>query len=117
MKCYISLFTKINALLPCPFVFVECKNYTGEVENPELDQLSGRFSNRRGKVGILVCRALDNAELFLKRCSDTFEDDRGLVIPIADEDLIRALLAFPEQGASALEQVLQDKYEQVVFMK
>ena len=29
-----------NVLLPCPFVFVECKNYTGEVANPELDQLS-----------------------------------------------------------------------------
>lgn len=106
-----------NALLPCPFVFVECKNYTGEVENPELDQLSGRFSNRRGKVGILSCRALDNEELFMKRCSDTFEDDRGLIIPITDDDLIRALRAFPERGTSVFEQVLQEKYEQIVFMK
>ena len=36
-----------NILLPCPYVYVECKNYTGEVANPEIDQLSGRFSNRR----------------------------------------------------------------------
>lgn len=106
-----------NVLLPCPFVYVECKNYTGEVENPELDQLSGRFSNRRGKVGILACRALDNNELFMKRCADTFEDDRGLVIPITDEDLKRALTDFPERGVNALEQILQEKYEKIVFMK
>ena len=106
-----------NVLLPCPFVYVECKNYTGEVENPELDQLGGRFSNRRGKVGILACRTLDNNELFMKRCADTFEDDRGLVIPITDEDLKRALTDFPKRGVNALEQILQEKYEQIVFMK
>ena len=106
-----------NVLLPCPFVYVECKNYTGEVENPELDQLGGRFSNRRGKVGILACRTSDNNELFMKRCADTFEDDRGLVIPITDEDLKRALTDFPKRGVNALEQILQEKYEQIVFMK
>lgn len=106
-----------NALLPCPFVYVECKNYTEEVKNPELDQLSGRFSNRRGKVGILACRALDDNELFMKRCADTFEDERGLVIPITDEDLKRALMEFPKRGVNALEQILKEKYEQIVFMK
>jgi hypothetical protein len=55
-----------NAALPCPFIFVECKNYTGEVANPELDQLSGRFSNRRGRVGLLACRTLDENEAFFK---------------------------------------------------
>ena len=43
-----------NIALPCPFVFVECNNYTGEVANPEIDQLSGRFSNRRERMGMLT---------------------------------------------------------------
>lgn len=106
-----------NVLLPCPFVFVECKNYTGEVANPELDQLSGRFSNRRGKVGILACRTLDENDSFMKRCADTYEDDRGLILPITDEDLTVALSLFPTQGANAIEQILSQKYEQIAFTK
>lgn len=106
-----------NALLPCSFIFVECKNYTGKVANPELDQLSGRFSNRRGKVGILACRNLDENNSFIKRCADTYEDDRGLIIPITDEDLTNALFLFPEQGANAIEQILSKKYQQIAFSK
>ena len=106
-----------NVLLPCPFVFVECKNYTGEVANPELDQLSGRFSNRRGKVGILACRTLDENDSFMKRCADTYEDDRGLILPITDVDLTVALSLFPTQGANAIEQILSQKYEQIAFTK
>lgn len=106
-----------NALLPCPFVFVECKNYTGEVANPELDQLSGRFSNRRGRVGILSCRKLDQNDAFLKRCADTYEDDRGLIIPITDEDLITALSEFHQKGTAGLEEILSLKYQRIVFSK
>lgn len=50
--------------------------------NPEIDQLSGQFSNRRGRVGILTCRELEDN--FIKRCADTYEDERGLVIPLED---------------------------------
>jgi hypothetical protein len=106
-----------NAMLPCPFVFIECKNYTGEVANPELDQLSSRFSNRRGRVGILACRTLDENDAFMKRCADTYEDDRGLIIPITDEDLNLALSEFSEKGSSALEEILVAKYERIAFLK
>lgn len=106
-----------NPMLPCPFIFVECKNYTGEVANPELDQLSGRFSNRRGRVGILTCRSLDENDAFIKRCSDTYEDDRGLIIPITDDDLNLALSEFPQKGTAGLEDILASKYRQIVFIK
>lgn len=72
---------------PAMHVFVECKNYGREVGNPELDQISGRFSPSRGRVGILACRSFENKELFIQRCIDTAYDDRGFVIPLDDNDL------------------------------
>ncbi len=106
-----------NAMLPCPFVFVECKNYTGEVANPELDQLGGRFSNRRGRVGIIACRTLDKNDAFMKRCADTYEDDRGLIIPITDDDINIALSEFPQKKARGLEDILAQKYRKIAFSK
>ncbi len=70
-----------------PHVIVECKNYSGDPANPELDQLSGRFSHARGRVGLLVCRHIQNKPLFLERCRDTARDDRGFIIPLDDDDL------------------------------
>ena len=94
-----------NPAIPCNFVMVECKNYVGEVANPELDQLAGRFSPRRGRFGILACRSLDENAGFLKRCADTFTDDRGLIIPITDADIIAALARYPEKGPNAFEEI------------
>lgn len=68
-------------------IFVECKNYGREVGNPELDQISSRFSPSRGTVGLLVVRSLEDKTLLLRRCKDTATDSRGYVIVLDDEDL------------------------------
>ncbi len=77
--------------LPCSFVAVECKNYTREIQNPELDQLGGRFSPLRGKVGIICCRRFEDRHLFIKRCKDNLVDDRGLILPLDDERVLELL--------------------------
>jgi len=78
-------------------IFVECKNYTREIANPELDQLSGRFSIRRGYFGILLCRSLENRQRILNGCRDTAVDGRGYMLPLEDCDLIR-MLEFVRDG-------------------
>jgi hypothetical protein len=72
-------------------IVVECKNYTGDPSNPELDQLIGRFSNDRGRVGFLVCRKLEDRDLFEQRCKDTADDGNGYIVALDDDDL-RALV-------------------------
>ncbi|MFF6933848.1 hypothetical protein [Streptomyces sp. NPDC008312] len=75
--------------IPVQYAFVECKNYGHEVSNPELDQLSSRFSPLRGKFGILACRSFKNKDRFLNRCRDTALDHRGFVVALDDDDMAR----------------------------
>jgi len=82
-----GFFAWIGKHYTVPQLFIECKNYGGEVANPELDQLSGRFGKSRGEVGFLVCRRFDNKARFEQRCRDTALDGRGYIIVLDDEDL------------------------------
>jgi len=82
-----------NKNVPSGYIAVECKNYTSDPANPELDQLAGRFSTNRGRFGLLVCRNLKDKNKFFQRCKDTARDGRGFIIPLDDSD-IKQLLAF-----------------------
>ena len=97
-------------------IVVECKNYNQDVANPELDQIAGRFSPNRGKFGLLLCRNLENEELFLERCSETFRDQRGVIIPLTDDDLLICLneyLSFDSED-SAFEKILSQKFRKIL---
>ena len=49
--------------------------------------MSSRFSPSRGKVGLQICRTLNNKKLFYERCKDTVNDDRGFVLVLDDNDI------------------------------
>ena len=82
-----GFFDWLGRHYPAGHIFVECKNYGQEVANPEIDQLSGRFSPSRGQVGILICRKIRNKDLMTKRCRDTSNDSRGFILALDDDDL------------------------------
>jgi hypothetical protein len=82
-----GFFKWLAAHYPSSQVMVECKNYSRDLKNPELDQLSSRFSPSRGRVGLMVCRSFDNKKLFEERCRDTAKDDRGFIVVLDDDDL------------------------------
>lgn len=100
---------------PSQFIFVECKNYTREVANPELDQLSGRFSINRGKFGLLLFRQTDDMDTLLSRCNDTYVDGRGIILPFADSDLIAMLNNAINGIFNPYEQVFADKFRAVAL--
>lgn len=96
-------------------IFVECKNYSADVENPELDQLSGRFSGGRGQVGILVCRRFENKDLFLRRCRDTANDGRGYILTIDDEDLSKLIEEKKGDERSTMFSLLRSRFDKLIL--
>lgn len=103
-----GIFHRLHSVrgLPCAYVAIECKNYTTEIANPELDQISGRFGVNRGKLGLLCCRNFENRGLFVARCRDTLRDDRGLILPIDDNTVFRLLDLIGSGRRSEIEQVM-----------
>jgi hypothetical protein len=83
---YGGFFDWVGRRYNCPTVPVECKNYQRDLNNPELDQMIGRFSNDRGRLGIIVCRSFANKDLFIERCRDASKDGHGFIIPLDDCD-------------------------------
>lgn len=102
--------------IPCQYIVVECKNYTSEIANAELDQLAGRFSPNRGMVGFLICREIKNKGLFLKRCTDTYKDGRGTIIPLDDYDLINVLKQVKKNGSfDYVNDFLNEKMREIIL--
>lgn len=112
-----GIFLRLSEIhqLPCQYIMVECKNYSSDPVNPELDQLSGRFSPNRGKVGFLLCRTINNMDLFIKRCKDTYTDQRGLIIPITDEDIINILNNYDRNNCGLTETFLSDRIREIAL--
>ncbi|XOK63729.1 hypothetical protein ACJ7K1_11665 [Paenibacillus elgii] len=99
----------------CPYVFIECKNYSKDVANPELDQLSGRFAFNKGKFGILMCRNIDDRELLYQRCSDTYRDDRGLIIPLDDIDIISMLESLKNNEEDTIDKLMESIKKKIII--
>lgn len=99
----------------CPYIFIECKNYGKEISNPELDQLSGRFSTYRGEFGILMFRNIENNERLIKRCQDTYKDGRGLIIPLMDSDIVSMLQSINDDKINYVEDVLKDLKKKIIL--
>ena len=92
-----GFFDWLGRRYDAPHIIVECKNYEGDPANPELDQLAGRFSPNRGRVGILVCRTITDKVLFTARCRDIANAGQGYIIALDDADL-RSLVEARKKG-------------------
>lgn len=95
-------------------IVVEAKNYTGELSNPEFDQLTGRFSPFRGQLGILCYRGFsDNKANVIKHCRDAALDQRGFVIALDDKDLV-ALVEARKDGEGTMFEYLHRRFRELI---
>ncbi len=96
-------------------IIVECKNYSHDLANPELDQISGRFSTLRGKLGFIIARSFSDSERFYRRCKDTAVDGRGVVIPLVDDDLIYMLNLIKDNKRNDIDHYIYSLYDRVTL--
>jgi hypothetical protein len=108
-----GFFNWLSNHYPSAIIPVECKNYSKEINNPELDQLSSRFSIKRGKVGILAYRSSSKKEDIEKRCIDTANDDRGYIIALDDSDII-ALIDQRIENSNHHFELLRIKFNKII---
>lgn len=94
-------------------MFFECKNYADDIAGPEFAQLTSRFSDRRSKVGFIVCRSIDNEELLKKRCRDCFHDRQEHVVVLTDSDLLTLLKLKSQNDNGAISRHLHAKFRPV----
>lgn len=101
--------------IPSSLIMAECKNYSTDVKNPELDQLLGRFSKHRGKFGFSLSRMCNDKETLYKRCSDILKDSDNLIIPLIDEDILFMLNGIKNGNDNIGETALLEKYTKIVL--
>lgn len=99
----------------CPYVVVECKNYAEDPNNPELDQLIGRFSRKRGRFGILVCRQISDEPKLLKRPQDVVNNTEGVIICLQDSDVTKLFDLKRSGKTQELNDYLHEKLKAVLI--
>lgn len=109
-----GFFRWLSKHYTCPYIYIECKNYSRDIKNPELDQLSGRFSRERGQIGLIICRSFDKKNLFLKRCRDTATDGRGFILVLDDADLVELVKSRRDLKDPTEFPLLHDQFQQLV---
>ncbi len=95
-------------------IMVECKNYNNDIDNNALDQLTGRFSVNRGKLGFLLFRETSNFSDLLSRCKDAVHDSRGVVIPLGDTQLIDLLNLISLYKRQDIDEYINDIFLKII---
>lgn len=101
--------------IKCPKIMIECKNYGKEIGNPEIDQLTGRFSAHRGNFGILICRSVEKKRDLLARCKDVVNAGRGFVLVLDDSDVAQLLAARGDADYTAIDGILSAKLDELIM--
>lgn len=94
---------------------VECKNYSKDPANPEIDQLAGRFAPHRGRMGFLLYRDIGNYKKLIERCKDTAIDGRGFIIPIGDVQIIEMLSDVADGKRERIDERLNNLLNMIIY--
>lgn len=95
-------------------IMIECKNYSEDLANNEIDQMIGRFDPRRGRLGIVACRSVvDNVRL-VNRCRDAFNAQQGAILVFTDADFETLLNSHNISREPALQSMCRAKFRELL---
>jgi hypothetical protein len=118
-----SIIQRLKASFPgwstfttnAPYISVECKNYSTDPVNPEFDQLLGRLNRKRGFIGIMTCRHIEDRGLILKRCRDVVNNnDEQLIIVLDDADITMLLVFAAAREKKKIDNYLEDLLKEIL---
>jgi len=101
--------------LKCPYIPLEAKNYSFDVGNPEFDQIGGRLNDDVGKLGLLVCRKIDNADLVKRRSQAALNDGDKHVVVLTDSDVLSLLSLRADSDDEGINQFMDSKIRALRF--
>ena len=91
--------------ISCPFIFFECKNINDDPSTPETSQIASRLNPKRGKVGVIVCRAISDRKYVLQRQKDYLHDGKYIFF-LEDKDVEEMLTARANGAKEGVDQPL-----------
>lgn len=99
----------------CPYIFIECKNYTSDLGNPEYDQLAMRFTDKRGQFGLLVCRSIADKDKMIQTCRDIASGGHGLIVVLDDADIVQMLEYRKAQAYDHISNHMHEKLREILL--
>lgn len=103
-----------NLAIPSSWILFECKNYSRDLKNPQLDQISSYLNRRRGKLAFGVCRKIYDKVKMQLRLIDIARDQEKFIMLLDDADL-RRLVAFRAKGQmEAIDDFLYEKLDELL---
>jgi len=111
-KWFFSLLPQYD--IPCKKIYFECKNYSTDITNPELDQMNGRFSQNLSRIWYVLCRNIVDKEKILERCKAYVRDSRNFIIVLDDNDIIELLNFKKEKQSDKINEFLDKKMKELI---
>ena len=96
--------------IPSPNVFIECKNYTSDPANPEVDQIANQLKKERGMFALLIYRTCGNRALLRKRLTH-FISEGKYIVDLEEKDLIQLLEWRLEGADSAINDFMEERLD------
>jgi len=112
-----GFFAEIQTVhsIEAPRVWIECKNYSKDLGNPEVDQIGGRLGQNQGMFGILSCRSIKDQKLLAARTADVRNRDRKWIVLVTDGDWIEMGQSFLDGDRAGADAVLRRRFQELLY--